>query len=162
MILLRDVGRKDLNALFSLDQVCFRPGIAYSRADLRYYVSHPRSISMLAEDDASKSILGFVIAESYLEHGVRIGHIITIDVAPPARRRGLGRILMDAIFDRLQALHTLLIRLEVAVDNGDAQAFYRRLGFSVTGRIPGFYMGTLDALAMDKPIASQVGRPSTP
>jgi ribosomal protein S18 acetylase RimI-like enzyme len=38
------------------------------------------------------------------------------------------------------------------VDNPDAQLFYRELGFVATGRIPGFYMGTLDALTMEMPL----------
>jgi [ribosomal protein S18]-alanine N-acetyltransferase len=141
----------DLDALFALDHECFRPGIAYSRADLRYYLSHPRAFSILAEDTV-KSILGFVIVESYLEEGKRIGHVITIDVAPAARRRGLGRMLMEAMLDRLRDAGSVTIRLEVAIDNVDAQAFYQKLGFVRTGRIRAFYLGRLDALVMEKPL----------
>jgi ribosomal protein S18 acetylase RimI-like enzyme len=149
MIHLRGVEPSDLDALFALDHKCFPLGIAYSRADLRYYLSHPRSFSVVAEDTAN-SIRGFAIAESYLEEGRRIGHVITIDVAPAARRNGLGRMLMDALLDRMWAIETAKVRLEVAIDNVDAQAFYRQLGFVKTGRIRGFYMGKLDALAMEK------------
>ena len=154
MIHLRGVERSDLDALFALDQQCFRPGIAYSRADLRYYLAHPRSLSIIAEDDSTKAILGFIIAESYLEHGRPIGHIITIDVAPSERRKGLGGRLMNAMLDRLTGVGAAILRLEVAVDNIDAQAFYRRLGFSQTGRIRGFYLGRLDALVMEKSLDS--------
>jgi ribosomal-protein-alanine N-acetyltransferase len=149
---LRGAKRADLDALYVLDQKCFPPGIAYSRADLRYYLSHPRSFSVVAED-AAQSILGFAIAESYLEEGRRIGHIITIDVMPVARRNGLGRMLMDELFDRLRVIETAKVRLEVAIDNADAQAFYRRLGFVRTGRIRAFYQENLDALAMEKRLA---------
>ncbi len=152
MVHLRGAKRADLDALYVLDQKCFPPGIAYSRADLRYYLSHPRSFSVVAED-AAQSILGFAIAESYLEEGRRIGHIITIDVMPVARRNGLGRMLMDELFDRLRVIETAKVRLEVAIDNADAQAFYRRLGFVRTGRIRAFYQENLDALAMEKRLA---------
>jgi ribosomal-protein-alanine N-acetyltransferase len=157
VIHLRGVERSDLDALFTLDQQCFRPGIAYSRSDLRYYLAHPRSFSVVAEDDSTKAILGFIIADSYLEHGRRIGHIITIDVAPSERRKGLGGRLMNAMLDRLTSVGTAILRLEVAVDNLDAQAFYRRLGFSQTGRIRGFYLGRLDALVMEKGLDSISG-----
>ena len=152
MVHLRGAKRADLDALYVLDQKCFPPGIAYSRADLRYYLSHPRSFSVVAED-AAQSILGFAIAESYLEEGRRIGHIITIDVMPVARRNGLGRMLMDELFDRLRVIETAKVRLEVAIDNADAQAFYRRLGFVRTGRIRAFYQENLDALTMEKRLA---------
>jgi [ribosomal protein S18]-alanine N-acetyltransferase len=148
VIQLRGVERADLDALFALDRQCFRPGIAYSKSELRYYLSHPCSFSFLAEDE-SHTILGFAIAESRLKDGMRAGHIITIDVAPAARRLGLGRLLMDALLERLRSTGTVIVRLEVAVDNEAAQAFYRKLGFSETGRIRGFYMGRLDALVME-------------
>ena len=37
-----------------------------------------------------------------------------------------------------------------AVDNTAAQEFYVRHGFARTGRIPGYYLGRIDALAMEK------------
>ena len=150
MIHFRGVERSDLDALFVLDQQCFRPGIAYSRSDLWFYLNHPRSSSVLAEDQATKSLLGFVIAQKYLEEGRCIGHIITIDVTPSERRKGLGRSLMDSILVLLAAARVVTVRLEVATDNLAALAFYRRLGFSATGKIRGFYMGTIDALVMEK------------
>ena len=101
-------------------------------------------------EDSAKLILGFAIAESYLEEGRRIGHVITIDVAPAMRKQGLGRMLMEALLDSLRAAEAVAVRLEVAIDNVDAQAFYKRLGFVKTGRIRGFYLGTLDALTMKK------------
>jgi [ribosomal protein S18]-alanine N-acetyltransferase len=42
------------------------------------------------------------------------------------------------------------VLLEVAVDNATAQSFYERHGFVRTGRIPGYYMGRIDALVMEK------------
>ena len=61
---------------------------------------------------------------------------------------------MDAMLDRLTSAGTAIVRLEVAIDNIDAQAFYRRLGFFQTGRIRGFYLGRLDALVMEKSLDS--------
>jgi ribosomal-protein-alanine N-acetyltransferase len=154
---IRKIEREDLDQLFALDKVCFRPGIAYSKADLNYFIRHPRSLSFAAVDSFEK-LAGFAIAESHLEKGVRIGHIVTIDVAPDARRKGIGRQLMLAMIDGLTAIHAVAIRLEVAVDNPDAQSFYQRFGFARTGRIAGFYMGSLDALTMEKPLGQRTAQ----
>jgi ribosomal-protein-alanine N-acetyltransferase len=151
VIRVRRIEREDLDELFALDRICFRPGIAYSKAELNYFIRHPRSLSYAAVDSPEK-LLGFAIVESNLEKGRRIGHIVTLDVAPEARRKGIGRLLMDAMIAGLIALQAIAIRLEVAVDNREAQLFYEQFGFSITGRIPGFYMGTLDALTMQKPL----------
>lgn len=143
----RLVARKDIDALFALDQICFRPGIAYSKAELQYFLFHPRSISVVAENE--RGIAGFAIVEFLLENGRRIGHIVTIDVSPALRRQGVGRQLMDELLDFCRKARAVLLRLEVAVDNDAALAFYRGRGFTETGRIRGFYMGRLDALQME-------------
>jgi [ribosomal protein S18]-alanine N-acetyltransferase len=140
----------DLDALFAIDQECFRPGIAYSRVELRYYLSRPRAVSFVAEDDANGAIAGFAVAEIYLQKGAPVGHIITIDVRSSSRKKGIGRLLMDAIQAQLHEAGASVVRLEVAADNEGAQAFYRRFGFAQTGRIPGYYMGKLDAFLMEK------------
>ena len=152
MIRIRKIEREDLERLFTLDRLCFRPGIAYSRAELRDLLSNPACISVAAEDTSS-DIVGFAIAEFYVEAAKRIGHIVTIDVAPSARKQGIGQALMGALFDGLRSQQAILVRLEVAVDNPDAQSFYSQQGFVKTRRIPGFYLGTVDALAMQKVLA---------
>ncbi|HEX5235232.1 MAG TPA: GNAT family N-acetyltransferase [Silvibacterium sp.] len=135
-----------MEALFALDQACFRPGIAYSRAELEYFLFHPRSKSLIAED--SDGIAGFAVIDFLLEKGRRIGHIVTIDVSPARRRRGVGRLLMNSLLDLCREAEAVFLRLEVAVDNDSALAFYKQLGFAETGRIRGFYLGKLDALQM--------------
>jgi ribosomal-protein-alanine N-acetyltransferase len=154
VIRIRRIEREDLDELFALDKICFRPGIAYSRADLSYFTRHPRSLPLAAVDSSGK-LVGFAIAESHFESGNRVGHIVTIDVAPDARRKGIGRQLMLAMMESLIAAHAVALRLEVAVDNLEAQSFYAQLGFVITGRIPGFYLGTLDALTMERSLESQ-------
>lgn len=157
MIHIGAIERDDLEQLFALDQLCFRPGIAYSRAELNFFLRHRHGVSCAAvdADAASRKIVGFAIAEHYAERGRRIGHIVTIDVAPDQRRRGIGERLMQTLTDELLAAGAAVIRLEVAVDNIEAQSFYRKLGFLPGSRIEGFYMGTLDAIRMEKEIGSQ-------
>lgn len=137
-----------MESLFALDQTCFRPGIAYSRSELQYFLFHPRSISVVAEDE--KGIAGFAIVELLREEGRPIAHIVTIDVSPTRRRQRVGQLLMEAMDGFCRGAGATLIRLEVAVDNDGALAFYRLLGFVETGRIRGFYLGRLDALQMGK------------
>ena len=151
MVRIQTIEREDIDSLFALDQQCFRPGIAYSKADLRIFLRRAGDLAFSAKDSAGM-LLGFVIAEAYSEDGKRVGHIVTIDVAPERRREGIGEQLMQALLHSLLAAETEIVRLEVAVDNAAAQSFYCRFGFTEMGRIPGFYLGTLDALVMEKEI----------
>jgi ribosomal-protein-alanine N-acetyltransferase len=149
---IRPAAREDMDVLFALDRACFRPGIAYSRAELGYFVFHPRAVSIVAEDESG--IAGFAVVEFLLERGRLIGHIVTIDVSPAQRRHGVGRLLMEALLGFCQEKKAAVARLEVAVDNDGAIVFYRLLGFAETGRIRGFYVGGLDALRMEKDLPS--------
>jgi len=78
------------------------------------------------------------------------GHIITIDVQPHLRRKGIGGILMQELGERLLHLKAARCVLEVAVDDSGAQDFYASRGYRVTARLPNYYMGSLDAFVMEK------------
>ena len=146
---LRPYQRADLEVLYRIDQVCFSPGIAYSKAELRYYLQHPKSFTVVAETDARK-IAGFCTGRLHLRDSRPFGHIITIDVLPDMRGQGVGRSLLRAVEEHFQSKAVESIRLEVAVDNLQAQAFYQAMGYEQIGMIPGYYAGQLDALVMEK------------
>ena len=104
------------------------------------------------EHDFRQRIAGFCVVDWRLDGGRKVGHFITIDVAPELRRLGIGRILMEAAEAKLVELACLAITLEVAVDNHGAQRFYELLGYERTGRIRGYYADGTDALVMRKPL----------
>lgn len=148
---LRAARPGDFDALYALDQACFEPGIAWSKAEMLYFLKHGNNFAVVADGEAP-AIAGFAIAGTHRRRGVVVGRLITIDVRQEARRQGLGNALMAAVEERLRAAGATAIVLEVAVDNASAQAFYERQGFGRIGRIPGYYLGKIDALAMEKPL----------
>lgn len=145
---LRPFRRDDLSELQRLDARCFPPGIAYSRSELEYFVRHPRSTTTVAELDGE--IAGFCVVDWKLEAGAKVGHFITVDVAPARRRGGIGRMLMQAGESALMRAGCIAVTLEVAANNDGAQSFYRRLGYQETGHIPGYYADGTNALVMRK------------
>ena len=78
--------------------------------------------------------------------------VLTLGVAPPARRRGVARALMAAALPAARDLGAEAAFLEVAVDNGPAIALYERLGFRKAGLRKAYYdrrpVGFVDALVM--------------
>lgn len=151
-IRLRAWRPSELRILHALDQLCFRPGISYSLGALGSFMRHPRSVNVVAEAESGK-IAGFVVAEIQHRRGGSAGHIITLDVHPGWRRMGIGSQLMRAAEQRLRERGAAEIHLEVAIDDPGAQQFYESLGYARTGRIPGYYLGRLDALVMEKPVS---------
>jgi [ribosomal protein S18]-alanine N-acetyltransferase len=146
---LRAVSPDDFPSLYALDQACFDPGIAWSKAELLYFLRYPGNIGVLAEDESGR-LAGFAIAGKQRRQGAVFGRLITIDVDSPVRRRGVGHVLLDEIERQLRAAGATAVLLEVAVDHATAQRFYERHGFIRTGRIPGYYLGRIDALVMEK------------
>lgn len=136
-----------------LDQVCFPPGIAYSKAELKYLFARRSTFAIAAEK--AGHMAGFLISE-WNHRAKKAAHIVTIDVAPSERRGGVATQLMDEAEAHYHRAGCAMMTLEVAVDNTGAQAFYIGRGFRATGRIEGYYNGVLDALTMTKLLGTEV------
>ena len=139
---VRDLREDDLEAAFRLDQACFEPEIAYDRAELRWLMGRPGAFGLAVEDRGR--LLAFAIAE---RRG-RTGHLVTIDIASAARRRGLGRRLFAETSRRLRDAGAEEIRLEVDVRNAGAIRFYESLGFEKTRTLKSYYGRGLDGYEM--------------
>ena len=142
---IRDFKPEDFDPLWSLDQECFPPGIAYSRQELKVYVRHKGSFTLVADDAEDGKIAGFIVA-----HQGPTGHIITIDVIEAARRSGVGSMLLRAAEDKLRAAGSKAVGLETAVDNISALSFYKRHAYSVIKTWPRYYSNGVDALVLKK------------
>ncbi len=79
--------------------------------------------------------LGFVVARIAADEA----EILTIAVAPQARRIGLGRSLMDAVLRRLHSERIASLFLEVSERNAAAIALYQKLGFHQVASRPDYY-----------------------
>jgi len=167
-IALRDFREEDFEALWQIDQQCFVPGIAYSRAELAAYIRREGSFTVVAQPlsaegqapnssdvpfTGSAAIVGFIIAE-VSRRG--IGHIISIDVVPMFRRSGLGSKLLGEAETRLAMSACRAVVLETAVDNGAAVAFYKRHHYGVVRIVPRYYVNGVDALIFEKRLAPKV------
>ena len=148
---IREATPDDFGELWRIDQLCFEPGIAYSRRELAWYMKLRGAFTMVGESRSSPrakwKIVGFAVGQQPRRG---LGHIVTIDVLPDARRTGLGSRLMEEIEKRLQAEGCETIFLETAVDNTAAIKFYKRLGYFIVKTIPRYYLDKIDALMMSK------------
>ena len=145
---IRDFKPEDFDTLWRMDQECFPPGIAYSRQELKAYLRHRGSFTLVADDTEQGKTQGFIVV-----HGGPIGHIITIDVLAGARRSGVGSLLLRAAEERLGSNGCRAVGLETAVDNLAALAFYKRHGYSVIRTWPRYYSNGVDALVLKKELS---------
>lgn len=80
-----------------------------------------------------------------------------IAVRRDAQRRGIGRVLLEALLAEAARQGTRCVLLEVAVDNAPAQRLYAAYGFEPIGVRRGYYQpSNTDALVMRR-TADQTG-----
>jgi ribosomal protein S18 acetylase RimI-like enzyme len=90
-----------------------------------------RAILYLARDG---SVACGIAGSHFDEADATRAHLISMWTAPTHRRLGVGRLLVEEMFSwaRLRGAKTML--LLVTSNNHGAMAFYKRLGFTLTGR----------------------------
>jgi ribosomal-protein-alanine N-acetyltransferase len=156
---------KRLNALTSENRVHLRPATA---ADIPRIMSlerqsataghwtveqyrqlfqseRPARLLLVAEaaragEAASYDILGFLIAH----HLAPEWELENIVVAPTARRKGLGRRLLGALFAAARNTNSSSVFLEVRESNAAARALYEKAAFGQTGRRHSYYTSPLE------------------
>ena len=138
------IGFNDLKSLLELDKLCFPEPISFGKATLLYYLFLSNTINLLERDEDTGRIKGFVIS-AFLEPGrgcvgpLPEGHIITLDVHPDTRRRGIGTQLAERAVERLRTQGAARVTLEVAVSNESARNLYQRMGFRDVEIIEDYY-----------------------
>lgn len=87
------------------------------------------------------------------------GEILNLAVAPQLRRRGVGRVLLDACLGWMAERGAQRVFLEVRRSNGAAIAMYEGEGFAATGVRRDYYRKpTEDAVTMALELAPRSAR----
>lgn len=135
------LSERHVQEVASIERESF--GRPLSRDSLLCYLSRDDS-AFLAAISASGRVLGYggFVQEGYW------GHILTMATHPEFRRRGVARLVLQALLRTLSDRHLIGALLEVRSSNGRARRLYESLGF-VQGRIrPRFYEENEDAVVM--------------
>jgi len=93
---------------------------------------------------------GGIAAFAIMQFGDEVAHLNLLAVAPPHRRQGLGRQLMEWLAATAVEAGVFRVNLEVRADNVAAREFYRRIGFDALNVVQGYYQGREAALRMTR------------
>jgi ribosomal-protein-alanine N-acetyltransferase len=153
---VREAATADAAALTAIDALCFPPEDRYARGLMedilqgKFLVDTVDRVStqLAAERGAlgTEKIVGFMTVAR--DRG--FGLIVTVDVHPEHRRRGVARILLRAGEAKLREWGVTSAVLTVGTRNAAAQRLYDKEGYTVYRRIPGYYESGDDALEMHK------------
>ena len=140
---IRNYLAQDLSKLHEIDNACFAPDIAFSKAEMVSHLRHHNSITRIAE--LSGTVVGFVVGRV---DGPLFSHVLTLDVLPGARRSKIGTSLMRALHSEFRKRHVLWTVLEVKASDLGARQFYEKLDYRYVETVRGYYNGREDALRM--------------
>lgn len=83
-------------------------------------------------------------------HIIDEAHITNMAVVPWHRRKGVGRFILDMLFDRFDTDDIKRATLEVEKGNEQAIGLYEKAGFEIKGVRKNYYGAGRDALIMWK------------
>ena len=145
---IRPARPHDLGRIVWLEEHCFPD--PWPASILSHELAHPRSFLLVASRPGAPAA-----AYVSFRQGIEEAELLRLAVEAPARCRGLGTALVEAGLERLSASGIPTCFLEVRPDNLAALALYRGVGFTLTGRRPGYYRDGSDALVYSRRVDPQ-------
>ncbi len=151
-IFLRNYRTIDLDAMFRLDEACFAEAFRFDRESMREFAEERNAVVQIAE--ICGEIVGFVIVHIERVASEWQAYVVTLDVAPEYRRKGLARRLMKEAEACAASAGVRWIQLHVFTGNDAAIRFYERLSYQRISVRRGYY-GTvgLDAIVYGKDLS---------
>jgi len=144
---LRPASSADLDALAALEREAFAD--PWTPTQLTEAMGWLGALALVAEGDDG-AVIGHLIGRVVVDEA----EILTVAVAAAARRRGVGRALLDEAMRRMAARGAKTVWLEVRPSNVAGLALYGVLGFRAAGRRREYYREPVeDALVLRRDLA---------
>ena len=131
-------------AMAAIHAACFPPRERWGADAMALQLAQPGGFGLI--DPAGAMLLARLAADE--------AEILTLAVAPPARRQGRAAALLAAAAAHAGAAGTRAIYLEVAADNAAARALYSQAGYVEVGRRRRYYAGGSDALVLRRDLTA--------
>jgi ribosomal-protein-alanine N-acetyltransferase len=150
-VTVRRMAESDLDEILAIEtSSSLTP---WSRKLFLEEMAHPcgHCFSMTLLLDPEPKLVGYLCFRTLGDES----ELLNLAVHPDYRRRGLARHLMAFYIDFCGCENVRKSFLEVATGNQTALHLYQSFDYRPTGKRPGFYLGRVDALIMEKEIGEK-------
>ena len=134
---LRLATPADSASLAAIHAAAFPPSESWSSDVFSLQTSLPNVIGLWTDN----AVILLRVADQEAE-------ILTLAVAPAARRQRVATAMLQEAIVRLAAAGAFVVFLEVSVKNTAGLGLYTKCGFTQVGRRPHYYSDGADALVM--------------
>jgi len=128
---IRWMIRRDLPEVLQIEEDGFE--FPWTEREIMDALRQQNCIGMVAEQ--GERVVGFMIYKLYPKHL----HLVSLAVARDCQRRGVGRLMVDKLVEKLTRQRRVRITLETRETNLAAQLFFRSQGFRATAVFHEFY-----------------------
>jgi ribosomal protein S18 acetylase RimI-like enzyme len=148
-LLVRLARPAEAGTIASLSRELIEHGLKWRWTPERVTASIRATNVNVAVACSGNCIAGFGI----MRYGDDRAHLDLFAVAPPYRRSGVGRKLLQWLEKCAAVAGISSITLEVRASNEGAQLFYQKMGYQRLAHVPGYYQGVEAALRMQRQLA---------
>jgi ribosomal-protein-alanine N-acetyltransferase len=120
---------------------------AWSTARVAHHIRRKNSVVLVAK--AAENLLGFAV----MDFDDQSAHLNLLGVSTLARRRGVGRLMLEWLHESAITAGTFSIDLELRAENLTALKFYTSMGYRQCAYVPKYYCGQEDAIRMTRNLA---------
>jgi len=125
-----------LDRLYEIEMKCFETE-AFTKQQIAYLITDSNSVILVSR--MKGEIVGFIIGKTYMDKKPATGQILTIDVSPKHRRKGIGQRLLQEIERTFKDKGVKICYLEVRENNFVALSLYQKFGYKRVGRLENYY-----------------------
>jgi ribosomal-protein-alanine N-acetyltransferase len=143
-VTLQPARERDAPAIARMSSVLIEYDLPQAWTGTRVLAHIRRSESIVLVAKAEQQLVGFAI----MQFADDSAHLNLLAVARHARRRGIGRKLLEWLHESAVVAGTFQVRLELRAGNETARRFYVSLGYQESGYVRGYYSDVEDAVRM--------------
>jgi len=125
-----------LDRLCEIEMKCFETE-AFTKQQIAYLITDSNSVILVSR--VKGEIVGFIIGKTYMDKKPATGQILTIDVSPNQRRKGIGKRLLHEIEKTLKDKGVKICYLEARENNIVALSLYHKFGYKKVGKLENYY-----------------------
>jgi ribosomal-protein-alanine acetyltransferase len=138
-IKIEAVSIRLLDKLYEIEKQCFEQE-AFTKQQLAHLLTDYNAIGLAAR--VKGKIAGFAIAQVDIERNAPYGHILTVNIIPAYRRKGIAQKILHEIETIFEERDVKEFRLEVREDNVAASNLYQKLGYIKVRKLGKYYGNT--------------------
>jgi ribosomal protein S18 acetylase RimI-like enzyme len=153
-ITIRKGTIKDLGSLIDLEDRGFKAD-NFSADQFKYLLTKAHSTVLILQ--YGKNVAGEAVI--LWRRGLKVARLYNIVIDPEYQGRGLGSKLLKACEDKALKNKYRRLSLEVRTDNRSGIEFYKKHGYKITEKLPGYYSGVAPGYRMVKDLGRKLIRP---